>query len=150
MYVSISGPSLERVNGCNCTHRFWEISNCTHRFWQLKSLIVSIDFDNFHVKMGVTKKTCTHRFKFLKRALCKASQLLQSISHRCIKKQKETKIYIERERKGEGREKTQEVEKCEVLFFLGNLFFVPSDSYFPPAPRLCLHACYYYYLHVEA
>ena len=59
-----SGASLEWVNGCNCIHRFWEKSNCTHLFWSK-----TLDFDNFHAKMGLAKKPFTHRLKFLKKAL---------------------------------------------------------------------------------
>ena len=33
-----TGPSLGWVNGCNCTHQFWEMLICTHRFWD-KSLL---------------------------------------------------------------------------------------------------------------
>ena len=30
----------------------------------IEKLIVSIDLNNFYLKMGVTKKPCTHQFKF--------------------------------------------------------------------------------------
>ena len=48
----LKGASLGWVNGCNCTHRFWERPNCTHQFslkTRSKRWIASIDWNSLRL-----------------------------------------------------------------------------------------------------